>query len=51
MERRGDPKPAEATRNSILDAPVLIYVYCVHGPNEEVTQEKHQDAIRLRQTL
>lgn len=41
MERRGDAKRAEATRKSILDAPVLIYVYCVPGPNDEVTQENY----------
>lgn len=41
MERRGDPKRAEASRKSILDAPVLIYVYCVPGTNDEVTQENY----------
>ncbi len=41
MERRGDTRRAEATRKSILDAPVLIYVYCVPGPNDEVTQENY----------
>ena len=41
MERRGDTKRAEATRKSILDAPVLIYVYCVPGPNAETTQENY----------
>ena len=41
MERRGDPKRAENTRRSILDAPVLIYVYCVPGANEEATQENY----------
>ncbi len=41
MDRRGDNDRAEATRKSILDAPVLIYVYCVPGANEEVTQENY----------
>ena len=41
MERRGDTNRAEATRKSILDAPVLIYVYCVPGANDEVTQENY----------
>ena len=41
MERRGDTNRAEATRKSILDAPVLIYVYCVPGDNDEVTQENY----------
>ena len=41
MERRGDPNRAEATRRSIVEAPVLIYVYCVPGPNDEVTQENY----------
>ena len=41
MERRGDTNRAEATRKSILDAPLLIYVYCVPGPNDETTQENY----------
>lgn len=41
MERRGDTKRADASRKSILDAPALIYVYCVPGPNDEVTQENY----------
>ncbi len=41
MERRGDTNRADATRKSILEAPVLIYVYCVPGPNDEVTQENY----------
>jgi nitroreductase len=41
MERRGDSNRAEATRRSIVDVPVLIYVYCVPGPNDEVTQENY----------
>ena len=41
MERRGDPNRAEATRKSILDPPVLIYVYCVPGPDDEATQENY----------
>lgn len=41
MERRGDTNRADATRKSILDAPVLIYVYCVPGPNDETTQENY----------
>lgn len=41
MDRRGDNDRAEATRKSILDPPVLIYVYCVPGANEEVTQENY----------
>ena len=41
MERRGDPRRAEASRKSILDAPVLIYIYCVPGTNDEVTQENY----------
>ncbi|PKB72769.1 MAG: hypothetical protein BZY75_05330 [SAR202 cluster bacterium Io17-Chloro-G7] len=41
MERRGDPKRAETSRKSILDVPVLIYAYCVPGPNDETTQENY----------
>jgi nitroreductase len=41
MDRRGDTGRAEVTRKSILDAPVLIYVYCVPGANDEVTQENY----------
>ena len=32
---------AEAARNKVLDPPVLMYVYCVPGPNEEVTRENY----------
>jgi len=41
MERRGDPKRADASRKSVLDAPLLIYVYCVPGPDDETTQENY----------
>ena len=41
MERRGDPKRADASRKSVLDAPLLIYVYCVPGPDDETTQETY----------
>ena len=41
MERRGDPDRAEATRKSIVEVPVLIYVYCVPGPDDEVTHENY----------
>ena len=41
MDRRGDTDRAEATRKSILDAPALIYVFCVPGANDEVTQENY----------
>ncbi len=41
MERTGDPNRSEATRKSSLEAHVLIYIYCVPGPNDEVTQENY----------
>ena len=51
MERRGDPKRAETSRNSILDAPVLIYAYCVPGPNDETTQENYASVCCAVQNL
>lgn len=41
MERRGDPRRADATRKTILETPVLIYAYCVPGPDDEVTRENY----------
>ncbi len=51
MERRGDPKRAETSRKSILDAPVLIYAYCVPGPNDETTQENYASVCCAVQNL
>ena len=51
MERRGDTKRADASRKSILDAPVLIYVYCVPGPNDEVTQENYASVCCATQNI
>ncbi len=41
MERTNNPSRAEATRQTILDPPILMYVYCVPGTNEEMTQENY----------
>lgn len=41
MERNNNPARAEAARRAVLDPPVVIYVYCVPGPNDEVTKENY----------
>ena len=41
MQRNNNPERAAAVRNSVADPPILIYVYCVPGPNEDTTQENY----------
>ena len=41
MERNNDSARAEKARQTVLDPPIVIYVYCVPGPNEEVTKENY----------
>ena len=41
MQQTNNTTRAEATRQVILDPPVVMYVYCVPGSNEEVTQENY----------
>lgn len=41
MERNNNLARAEAARRAVLDPPVVIYVYCVPGPNDEVTKENY----------
>jgi nitroreductase len=41
MQRNNDPIRAERARQAVLDPPVLVYVFCVPGPNEEVTRENY----------
>jgi nitroreductase len=41
LQRNNDPLRAERARQTVLEPPVLVYVYCVPGPNEEVTRENY----------
>jgi nitroreductase len=41
MQRNNDPIRAERARQAVLGPPILIYVYCVPGSNEEVTHENY----------
>lgn len=41
LQRNNNPARAEEARKTVLDPPVLIYVFCVPGPNEEVTRENY----------
>lgn len=41
MERNNNPDRAEAARKTLLDPPVIIYVYSVPGANESVTAENY----------
>jgi nitroreductase len=41
LQRNNDSVRAERARQTVLEPPVLVYVYCVPGPNEEVTRENY----------
>jgi nitroreductase len=41
LERTGNPERSEAGRNKVLQPAYIIYVFCVPGENEEVTQENY----------
>ena len=41
VQRNNDSTRAERARQAVLGPPVVIYVYCVPGPNEEVTRENY----------
>lgn len=41
LERSGNERRAEGTRQAVADPPMLMYVYYTPGPNEETTQENY----------
>jgi nitroreductase len=41
LQRNNDPSRAERARQAVLDPPVLAYVFCIPGLNEEVTRENY----------
>ena len=41
MGRNNNPDRAEAARRAVSDPPVVVYVYCVPGANDEVTKENY----------
>jgi nitroreductase len=41
LERTDNPERAEAGRNKVLQPAYILYVYCVPGENDEVTQENY----------
>jgi nitroreductase len=41
MQGNDNPARGEAAREMVLAPPILVYVYCVPGPNEEVTKENY----------
>ena len=41
MGRNDNPARAEASRQTILDPPIVMFVYSVPGPNEDTTQENY----------
>ena len=41
LQQNNNPTRAEAMRREVLEPPVVIHVYCVPGPNEEVTRENY----------
>jgi len=41
LQQNNNPTRAESARREVLEPPVVIYVYCMPGPNEEVTRENY----------
>ena len=41
LQRTNNSSRADGVRRTVLDPPVVMFVYCVPGPNEEVTQENY----------
>lgn len=41
MQRNNNQTRAEAARQSVLTPPLVVCVYCLPGPNEEVTRENY----------
>ena len=41
LQQSNNPTRAESAQREVLEPPVVIYVYCVPGPNEEVTRENY----------
>ncbi len=41
LERSGNERRAEGTRQAVADPPMVMYVYNTPGPNEETTKENY----------
>jgi nitroreductase len=41
LQRNNDSARAERARQTVVEPPVLVYVYCVPGPREEVSRENY----------
>ena len=41
LQRTGDQRRADGTRQKVLEPPVVIYVYTVPGPDDETTRENY----------
>ena len=51
MERNNNPTRAEAGRQTILDPPIVMFVYSVPGPNEDTTQENYASVCCAAQNI
>ena len=51
FSRSGNEENANGSRQRVLDAPALVYVYSVTGDNEEMTQENYAAACCAVQNL
>lgn len=51
FNRTGNQENAEGSRQRVLNAPALVYVYSVPGENEEMTQENYAAACCAVQNL
>ena len=51
MGRNDNPTRAEASRQTILDPPIVMFVYSVPGPNEDTTQENYASVCCAAQNI
>ncbi|MSP79056.1 MAG: hypothetical protein EXR67_05845 [Dehalococcoidia bacterium] len=51
MQRYGKAEQAEHARKEVLGPPVLLFVYCVPGPNEETTRENYAAVMCASQNI
>ena len=51
MERNNNPTRAEASRQTLLDPPIVMFVYSVPGPNEDTTQENYASVCCAAQNI
>ena len=51
MGRNDNPTRAEASRQAVLDPPIVMFIYSVPGPNEDTTQENYASVCCAAQNI